>query len=712
MTDEIKFYRQKDKPDNALRLDRREFIKLTGGGIIIFFTTGYPLTAQRRSYPTDINAYLRIKEDGRVECFTGKIEMGQGIITALAQICAEQLEVPFKDIDMVMGDTQRCPWDMGTFGSRTIRYFGPSLREAAAKAREILLNIASEKLKIPAKRLTAQNGRIMEKGNPSRYLSYAQITRGQKIIHQLEKEPDIQSFSEFTVSGKSIDRTDSEDKVTGRAKFAGDIRVPGMLYAKLLRPPAHGCKLKSLDASKAEKIEGVQVVREGELVAALHPEPDTAAMAVSRIHAEYEYPPEEPTTENIFDHLKKSAPDQGETVFEQGSLETGKSLSVSSFSKTYLNHYVAHAPIEPHAALVQIEGDRATVWASTQRPFGAQPDVARALGWKEDQVRVITPFVGGGFGGKNVNRQAVQAALLAKKVGRPVQVAWSREDEFFFDTFRPAAFVTIDSGMDKNHHIVHWDFKVYFAGSRSSEPLYDIPHSRVLSIGSWGYGGSADVHPFNTGAWRGPGSNTNVFARESQIDIMAAAAGQDPLEFRLNSLDNPRMDKVLKAAAEKFNWKPAPAPSGRGYGVACVDYLDTYVAVMAEVDVNQKSGDVQVKKVVCAQDMGRVINPEGARLQMEGCVTMGLGYALKEKIHFQGGRITDLNFDTYEIPRFSWVPEIETILVENNDYPPRGGGEPAVTPMGAVVANAVFDACGARLLELPMTPELIKKSLP
>jgi len=519
------------------------------------------------------------------------------------------------------------------------------------------------------------------------------------------------TLSDFTVSGVSKKRTDSEEKVTGKAKFAGDIRIPGMLYAKILRPPAHGCTIKSLNASDAEKINGVQVIRVGELVAALHTEPDTAAMAVSRIHAEYNCSPENPTNENIFDHLKESAPEQGETVFKKGNLETGLSLSTSSFSETYLNHYVAHAPMEPHAALVRIEGDQVTAWASTQRPFGVQTEVARALGWSEDQVRVITPFVGGGFGGKNVNRQAVQAALLAKEAGCPVQVAWTREDEFFFDTFRPAAFVTIDSGLDKNRGIVHWDFKVYFAGSRSSEPLYAIPHSSVLSFGSWGYGGSADVHPFGTGAWRGPGSNTNVFARESHVDIMAAEAGLDPMEFRLNNLDDMRMEKVLRAAAERFNWKSAPAPSGQGCGIACVDYLDTYVAVMAEVNVDKKSGDVRVKRVVCAQDMGQVINPEGARLQIESCVTMGLGYALKEKIHFQGGRINDLNFNSYEIPRFSWLPEIETILVENPDIPPRGGGEPAVTPMGAVVANAVYDACGARLMELPMTPELIKKSL-
>lgn len=711
MNDELEYYRKIDAGLTSYPLDRREFIKLFGGGIVIFFSAGFPLSAQRREYPEDVNAYLHILENGQVNCFTGKIEMGQGINTALAQICAEQLEVSFKDVHMIMGDTQRCPWDMGTFGSRTIRYFGPSLREASAKAREILLDLAAKKLNLPVEKLAAHSGRVQERNNPSRYVTYAQLTQGRQITHKLDKKPDIQTHSEFTVSGLSKERTDADAKVSGKALFAGDIRVPDMRYAALVRPPAHGSVLKSLDTAEAEKIPGVQVIRDGDLVAALHTKPDTAALAASRIHAEYDNPSEELTEENIFDHLRKSAPEKGETVFEQGNVDEGRTLSSRTFKEIYLNHYVAHAPMEPHTALVQIENDQITVWASTQRPFGVQPEVARTLDAEESQVRVITPFVGGGFGGKNANLQAAQAARLAKKSGYPVQVAWTREDEFFFDTFRPAAFVKIESGMNDAHRMVHWDFKTYFAGSRSSEPVYAFPHSKVISYGSWGYGGSADVHPFDTGAWRGPGSNTNVFARESHVDIMAAAAAQDPLEFRFNNLDDARMKRVLQAAADKFNWKPAPAPSGRGFGIACVDYLDTYVAIMAEVEVDRKFGDIQVKRIVCAQDMGQIINPEGGRLQMESCVIMGLGYALKEKIEFKGGRILTRNFDTYEIPRFSWLPKIETVLVENPGYPARGGGEPAVTPMGAVIANAVFDACGARMKELPMTPDMIKKAL-
>jgi CO/xanthine dehydrogenase Mo-binding subunit len=323
---------------------------------------------------------------------------------------------------------------------------------------------------------------------------------------------------------------------------------------------------------------------------------------------------------------------------------------------------------------------------------------------------VITPFVGCGFGGKNQGNQVTEAALLAKLSGRPVQVAWTRKEEFFWDTFRPAAVIEIRSGLDKANRIAFWQYHNYYAGDRSSQPFYDIPHQRVLSMGGWG-GRGGSPHPFGVGAWRGPGSNTNVFAMESHTDIMAAASGWDALAFRLHNLKDERMKRVLEAAADLFAHSFAPAPSGKGYGVACTDYLGTYVATMAEVMVDKATGAVRVERIVCAQDTGEVINPEGVRMQIEGCLTMGLGYCLTEEIRFRDGRILDENFDTYEIPRFSWLPKIEVVLVDNPEMAPQGCGEPAITSMGAVIANAVFDAAGVRMFTLPMTPERIKQAL-
>lgn len=698
-------------------IDRREFLKLLGGGITILFTVGDAEAllqeARRRGFrprlPDDFNAFLRIKEDGRVSCFTGKIEMGQGVITSLAQMLADELDVRLDSVDMVMGDTDLCPWDMGTFGSMTTRFFGPPLREAAAEAKAVLKELASEQLQVPAARLETKDGIIFEKAQKKNQVTYAQLTKGNKITRKLDKKPILESVSEFTIVNKPVNRIDATEKVTGKALFSGDIRIPGMLYVKILRPPAHGAKLKSVDTSGAEKIKGAQVVRDGDLIAVLHQQPDEAEKALQKIKAQYDVPEATVDDKTIFDHLLRVAP-EAEAVSQGGNIKTGEELSETVIEETYLNSYVAHSPVEPHTAAANIEGDKITVWASTQTPFRLKDEVAEVLSVPSEKVRIIPPFVGGGFGGKTSNRQGIEAARLAKLTGKPVQVAWSRAEEFFYDTFRPAAVVKIKSGIKNTGQIALWDYTVYFAGERGAQHFYNIPHHRTASTGG-GWRGTPGSHPFGTGAWRAPSNNTNTFARESQIDIMASKAGVDPLEFRLKNLTDKRMRRVLVAAAEKFGWKPSKAPSGRGYGIACGIDAGTYVAHIAEVEVDNKKGTVQVKRVICAQDMGLSINPEGAKIQIEGCITMGLGYALTEEVHFKGGQILDLNFDTYEIPRFSWLPKIETVLIDAKDSPPQGGGEPAIICMGGVVANAVFDASGARLFQLPMTPERVRKAM-
>ena len=705
-------YGESDNPaESTLKLDRREFLKLTGGGILILFSLGEfsTLEAQRREYPTDFNAYLLIGEDGRISCFTGKIEMGQGVITSLAQMAAEELCVPLDSVKMVMGDTELCPWDGGTHGSLTTRFFGPPLRAASAKAREVLLELASAQMKVPPEQLVTENGKIFERGKPGKALTYAQLAKRQKITRELEREAVQKVAAEFKVIGVPTIRTDAREKVTGQARFAGDIRYPGLLYAKILRPPAHRAQLKSADTSAAEKMAGVTVVRQDDLIACLHLDPEMAEKALQTVRADFEIPQETVDDKNIFDHLLKVA-QEGNPADEKGSLETGEKQASRLFEAKYLNSYVAHSPIEPHTATAEFKDGKVEVWASTQSPFGIKESIANALNLPSEKVHVRTPFVGGGFGGKSRNTQAEEAARLSMITGKPVQVAWTRAEEFFYDTFRPAAVVLIKSGIDDQGRIVLWDYKVYFAGSRGASHTYDIPNNRITVFGS-GWGGAAGTHPFATGAWRAPGANTNVFSRESQIDMMAAKAGIDPLEFRLKNMKDDRMLGVLRAAADKFGWKPAVSPSGRGFGISCGVDSGTYVASIAEVAVDKNSGHVQVKRVVCAQDMGLVINPEGAKIQMEGCITMGLGYALTEEIHFKGGKIFDANYDSYAIPRFSWLPEIETVLIEAKNSPAQGGGEPAIINMGAVVANAIFDASGARLYQLPMTPDRIKAAL-
>jgi isoquinoline 1-oxidoreductase len=699
----------------AFPLDRREFLKLVGGGIVVFFTIPDSLAIQERErrrgpgqeLPQDFNAFLRIGEDGRVTGFTGKVELGQGVITSLAQMLADELDVPLDSVHVVMGDTDLCPWDRGTFGSMTTRFFGPPFRAAAAEAKAVLVGLAAEKLGVAKDRLKTKDGAVYDDSGQKK-VTYAELAKGKKILRHL-KGVAVETPANFTIVGKPTLRRDSVEKVTGRAQYAGDVKEPGMLHARILRPPVHGAKLISADTSGAREIEGVQVVQDGDSIAVLHKYPDMAEKALARIKSQYDRPESYADDKTIFEHLLKVAP-QGQTVAEGGNLAEGQNAARFVVEETYLNSYVAHAPIEPHTALAKIEGNKVTIWASTQTPFPLKDAAASLLGIPSENVRVITPFVGGGFGGKSNNQQALEAVRLAKLTGKPVQVAWTRAEEFFYDTFRPAAVVKIKAGVTESGLISFWDYGVYFAGERGSQHFYSIPHHRTVAYGS-GWTAAPGSHPFATGPWRAPANNTNTFARESHIDVLASKAGMDPVEFRLKNLKDERMRRVLQAAAEKFGWSPGKAPSGRGYGVACGTDVGTYVAHMAEVEVDKNTGNVRVKRVVCAQEMGLCVNPEGARLQMEGSIMMGLGYALSEEIRFTGGDIHDSNFDTYHIPSFSWLPEIETIILDAKDSPAQGGGEPAVICMGGLIANAVFDATGARLMQLPMTPGRIKDAL-
>ena len=698
--------------DGIYPLSRREFLQSIGGGIIILFTVGdAPIAEGSRSSGKerpDFNAYLRIGEDGRVTSFTGKVELGQGVMTSLAQTLADELDVPLELVDMVMGDTALCPYDAGTWGSMTTPYFGPVLRAAGAEARAVLIGLAAVRLKVPKERLDVKNGVVFDKTRKETKVTYAQLAEGKRIERRLEQKAQVKTVSELNVIGKPQNRIDALEKVTGKAKYTGDICVAGMVYAKVLRPPAHGARLKSLDTSAVDKIDGAQVVRDGDLVAVLHKNPDEAEKALAEIKADYDIPEARFDDKSVFDYFVDNAAD-GEVNKKGGDIESGLKLAQDVVEQTYLNSYVSHATIETHTALAQFEGNKVTVWASTQTPFGLQRQLARELSIPVEDIRVIAPFVGGGFGGKISNGQAIQVVKLAKIANKPVQLVWSRADEFFYDTFRPAAVVKIKSGLTDSGKIVLWDYNIYGMGARGADLFYDVPHHRTTIYRRLKNGDG--MHPFATGPWRAPDNNTNSFARESHIDVMADRAGMDPLEFRLKNVTDERMRGVLKAAAEKFGWAPAKAPSGRGFGIACGSDVNVPVALIAEVKVDRQTGDVQVKRVVCAQDMGLVINPEGAKLQVEGCITMGLGYALTEEVHFEGGRILDLSFGTYKLPCFSWVPAIETVLIKADDSPAKGGGEPAIICMCGVIANAIYDATGARLFQLPMTPERIKQAL-
>ncbi len=697
---------------------RREFLKVTATGLLVLIAFDPTEALQeenwqggRQGYPTDINAYLHIGTDGRVTGYVGKVELGQGSMTSLGQLLTEELNVAPSAVSVVMGDTDLCPWDMGTFGSLSVRQFGPVLRQAAADARATLVGMAADRLKVPADRLTVAEGVVYDTADRTRHVSYGQLTEGRQIERRGVAHAPLEPVRAFSVVGQSLPRADALGKVTGAAAYAGDIVPPGgALHARILRPPSHFAALVSVDSSAAERQPGVQVVREGDLIAVLHAHRDEADAALALVKAEWKRsdPPED--DETIFDHLVSAAP-APRTAAEGGSLAEGERAAARIVEHTYQDSYFAHSPIEPHAAVAAIDHGTLTVWAGTQTPFPLKSQLMQALKLPADKVRVITPYVGGAFGGKSASRQGIEAARLATLTGTPVRVQWSREEEFFYDTFRPAAVVKIRSGLSASGALVFWDYLVYCAGDRGAAHFYDIPNHRTVTRGGWGGGQAAGLHPFAIGPWRAPGASSNAFARESHIDTMASLAHVDPVEFRLKHLADQRMRRVLEAAAGKFGWKPAAGPSGRGFGVACGIDAGTYVALISEVSVDRPTGAVRVKRMACAQEMGVVVNPEGARQQIEGCLTMGQGYALSEQVRFRGGEVLTRNFDTYELPRFSGVPELDITIVDAPEIAAQGGGEPAVAPVGASIANAIFDAIGARIYRMPMTAIRVKSAL-
>jgi nicotinate dehydrogenase subunit B len=704
-----------DEMNTSSGLGRRDFFRLLGGGgLLILFRPweGIDLAAmpaeQRGSLPKDYNAFLHIAEDGTVTCYTGKIEMGQGIITSLPQMMADELNVKLESVKMVMGDTDLCPYDAGTWGSLTTRVFGVGMRAAAAEARSVLTGMAAEKFSVPLSQLEVKDGIITDNKNPKNRVSYSELTKGKRIEKFLDVKPPVEDYTKFTYIGKPYNRVDSNLKVTGGAQFSGDMKMPGMVFARIHRNPSHGATLVSADVSGAEKVEGVKVIRDGDFIAVISENYEKAGEAVGKIKAEYKFSELQVNDRTLSDWLLK-ADSESEVSDKKGNIEEGRKECAFIFESQFADGYLAHSPMETHTALASFESDKVTVWASTQSPFGLKQSIVNQLKMAPDKVRVITPFVGGGFGGKAPSQQGVEAARLAKLTGKPVMVVWSRDEEFFYDTFHPAGVIKINSGVDRNGMIKFWDNKIWFSGTRGSEVTYDVPNTIRTHYDEKRNGPA--VHPFGTGAWRAPNNNTNTFARESQIDMMASKSGIDPLEFRLKNLKDQHIIDCLKAVADKFGYVSGKAPSGRGIGIATGNDAGAWVAHMAEVKVDKATGKVKVIRIAVAQDMGLCVNPEGSLIQMEGCITMGLGYTFTEDLRFEGGNILDRGFDTYNIPRFSWLPKIDCVILDRKNQPPQGGGEPAIIGIGAVIANAIFDATGARVYRMPFTPERVLEAL-
>ena len=657
-----------------------------------------------RNFLKDIGGWLHIGENGIVTVYTGKVEVGQNIRTSLSQAVAEELLVGVDKIQMVMGDTQLTPFDMGTFGSRTTPTMSPQLRKAASAARELLIGLAAAEWKVDRQRLIAADGKITDPQS-KRSVEYGALIKGQQLTQTIDAGDALLPATQWKVQGQSAGKVDGRDFVTGKHRYPIDRRLPGMLHGKILRPAAFGATLTSIDTHEAEQISGVTVVHDGNFVGVAAPSAEIATRAIAAIHAEWKSEPQ-PSNKELFEYLKKTAtagndPTGDESRYEVGSVEKALAAADHPLQQTYTVSYIAHAPLEPRVALAQWVGDKLTVWTGTQRPFGVRSELAEAFRIPEERVRVLMPDTGSAYGGKHTGEAAIEAARLARAAKRPVKLVWTREEEFTWAYFRPAGVIEVTAGVAGDGAIAAWEFHNYNSGSAGIRTYYDVQNQRIEF--------HAAHSPLRQGSYRALAATANHFARESFMDELAHLVNMDPLEFRLKNLKNERLRAVFQAAAKKFGWGGAKA-AGHGFGMGGGFEKMGNVATCAEVAVDRTSRDVRVVRVVTAFECGAIVNPDNLRNQIEGSNIMGLGGALFEAIEFENGRVLNGRFSSYRVPRFSDVPALETVLLDRKDIPSAGAGECPMVGLAPAIGNAIFDATGVRLRSLPMVPNGLKAS--
>jgi nicotinate dehydrogenase subunit B len=694
-------------------LDRREFFKFLGAGVMVFSVLRTAATAQEsggsrqrrgESMPKEIDAWLHIGESGRVTAFTGKVEIGQNIRTSLAQAVSEELAVPIDQIELVMGDTQLTPFDMGTFGSRTTPTMNLQLRRVAAAARDTLVGLAAAQWKTDADHLVANDGKVSDP-RTKRSIEYASLLKGQQIAQDLPAQDPLIPATSWKVAGRSATKVDGRGFVTGKHRYPSDQKLPDMWHGKVLRPPAFGATLVSIDTKKAEQM-GAAVVHDGNFVGAAAPTAAQAEAAIAAIDAQWKSDPQ-PSSKELFDYLRKNAvagndPTGDGDAYQNGDLSRGMASADHKLQQTYTISYIAHVPLEPRAALAKWDGDSVTVWTGTQRPFGVRGQLAEAFHMPEDHVRVLMPDMGSGYGGKHTGETAIEAARLARAAKRPVKLVWTREEEFNWAYFRPAGVIDVASGVRADGTIVAWEFHNYNSGSAGIRTYYDIPNQKIVF--------HETNSPLRQGSYRALAATANHFARESHMDELAHAVKMGPLEFRLKNLKDERLRAVFQAAAKQFGWGKPKTASGQGFGMGGGYEKLGNIATFAEVNVDRKSGEVRVVRVVSAFECGAIVNPDNLKNQIEGSNVQGLGGALFEAIVFENGKILNNRLSQYRVPRFNDVPVLETVLLDRKDLASAGAGECPMIGLAPAIGNAIFDATGVRLRSLPMVPDGLKAS--
>ncbi len=720
-----------------MRRSRREFLQRSGALVISF---GVPIEAAAQAggpVPEALDAWLAIATDGHVTVFCGKVELGTGIETAITQLVADELEVAVGRVSVVMGDTERCPDQGPTVGSRTLSHAGAQIRQAAADARQTLIDMAAGRLGVFAADLVVRDGVVTGPGG--RRTSYAELVGGGRLDAKLARRGRLKSPAAMRVIGKPVPRVDLPDKVYGTHPYLHDLHVPRMLHGRVVRSPRGGATVAAVDASAIAGLPGnVRVVGLGSFVGVVADREEQAIAAAAALGVTWTGGDELPEPAAL-PAVLKAAP-AGERVAQaNGDVEAALATAARTLSAEYFVPFQMHASIGPSCAVADVRPDAVTLWSATQSSFLTRASVASLLGLAPDRVRLIWVEGSGCYGHNGADDVTADAALLSRAVGAPVRVQWMRADEHVWEPKGPAMAITVRGGVDSRGHIVAWDSRVYSAthssrpnggapgnllagaelglaravnvvgADRNARPPYSFPNDRVRVS-------ALERAPLRTSALRGLGSPQNTFATESFMDELAAAAGVDPIAFRLRHLRDPRGVAVLEEVAKLARWDPRPSPraAGLGRGVAYVRYDDTgaCVGMAVEARVDRASGKVRVERVYVAHDCGLIVNPDGLRNQIEGNVIQALSRALLEEVRFDRHAVTARDWVSYPILRFSDVPdEIAISLIDRRGEPPLGAGEPATSPVFAAVANAIFDATGVRLRSIPFTPERVKAAL-
>jgi isoquinoline 1-oxidoreductase len=692
-----------EEMNGQVKISRRTFVQMLGAGLLISVAEGVSF-GQRRGEggrAIAVAARVHINADGTINVMTGKVEEGQGSRAQLTQAAAEELRVGVEKIRLLMSDSDLTPDDGRTAGSQTTPRTVPAVRQGAATARELLTRLAGTQWNVEPGTLEVRDGTITN-NKTGQKLTYADLADSKEVA-ELFKNPvssdiDLTPVEKWQAIGKSVPRPNSRDIVTGAHKYPSDIVRPNMLYGKILRPPAYGATLESIDLFKAEAMKDVVVVRDGQFVGFAAPTSFRAAQALEAVAgtAKWKIEPQ-PSSKEIFSYLKEHvSTDDRSRPRTRGSTEEAFTKAGKVLSETYHVAYIQHTPMEPRAAVAEWNNGKLTVWAGVDGPHQVKTELVRDLGVSSDQVRVIVPDMGSGFGGKHSGEAAEEAARLAKAAGRPVSVRWTRAEEFTWAYFRPAAVIECKGGLDDKGTLIAWDFTNINAGGAAIDTPYNIPNTRILSAGS--------DSPLRQGAYRCLAATANNFARESFMDELAVAAGIDPLAFRLAHLDNERIRAVLETVAKHFDWpnRRKKVTAEIGVGLACGTEKNSVVAACVEVGIDRKKGEIKVHEVCEAFECGPIQNPANLLSQVQGCIVMGLGGALREEMEFEDGKILNASFTKYLVPRFKDVPKIDVHLINKTDIPSAGGGETPIIAIAPAIGNAVFAATGIRLRSMPM----------